>query len=76
MVLANPAFADEEQTEEIMDSEIEVVYNDDGYVFYFEPQTGEFYFPSLQDSALDDSDIINTFFSERKLFMPYNTYEL
>ncbi len=76
MILASPVFADEKETEEIMGPEIEVVYTDNGCVVYFDPQDGIFYPPPPGDFEPGDSDTINTIFSERKLFMPYNTYEL
>ena len=66
MVMASPVFADEKETEELENLEIDVVYTDEGYVVYFAPQDRIFYSPPPRDFEPEDSATINTIFSERK----------
>ncbi len=76
LILGSPVFANGEQTQELENLGIEDVYTDDGYLVYSGPQGGVYYFPSDKDLELEDSDIANTVWSERKLYMPYNVYYL
>ena len=70
LILASPVFA----SQGLEDLEIGDIYTDEGYVVYFNAQDGAFCFPP--PTKLEDSDTLNTVFSERKLYMPYSVYSL
>ena len=70
IILGSPVFA----ANGLEDLGIGDVYTDDDYVVYFDAHDGAFCFPP--PTELEDSDTLNTIFTERKLFMPYNVYTL
>jgi hypothetical protein len=70
IILVAPVFA----IQGIGDLGIEDVYTDGGYVVHFDPPEGGFCFPP--PTSLEDTDTVDTVWSERKLFMPYDVYTL
>ena len=69
LIVGSPVFATQEFG-------IGDVYTDDGYVVYFDPSDGAFCFLPPTSLELEDTDTANAIWSERKLFMPYNLYNL
>jgi hypothetical protein len=76
LILGSPVFADGKQAQELENLGMGDVYTDGGYLVYSDPQNGVYYFPSDEDLELEDSDTVNTVWSERKLYMSYNVYYL
>lgn len=72
IILVSPVFA----AQGLVDIGIGDVYTDDGYVVNSNPEDSEYYFPTDRDLELEDPDTFNTIFSERKIYMPYNIYNL